>query len=124
VPGSLLFAGLLINRNSIPVYLRWIITTSFFHAAYEAMAVNELRYLKLHEIKVGYCHASLMCSNANDAPFQFGVELDVPAASILSTFGFSAQAFWWPDISLLGIFFGVFTALSYLLLHFYVKERR
>jgi hypothetical protein len=34
------------------------------------------------------------------------------------------QAFWWPDISLLGIFFGTFTVLSYLVLHFYVKERR
>jgi hypothetical protein len=51
---SLLFTGLLINREKIPVYFRWLLTASFFHAAFEAMAVNELRYLKLHEIKVGY----------------------------------------------------------------------
>lgn len=69
---SLLFTGLLINRDSVPWFLQWLHTISFFHAGFEAMAVNELRYLKLHEIK-------------------YGIELDVPAASILSTFGLRAQ---------------------------------
>lgn len=49
---SLLFAGLLINRDSINQYLDWLHTISFFHAAYEALAVNELRYLSLKEVKV------------------------------------------------------------------------
>ena len=40
---------------------QWLHTVSFFHAAYEALAVNELRYLQLKEKK-------------------YGVELDVPAA--------------------------------------------
>ncbi|KAN0063089.1 FAD-dependent urate hydroxylase [Thecaphora frezii] len=40
---SLLFAGLLINRDRIPGYLRWLQHLSFFHAAYEALIVNELR---------------------------------------------------------------------------------
>lgn len=40
---SLLFAGLLINRDRIPPYLRWLQHLSFFHAAYEALIVNELR---------------------------------------------------------------------------------
>ncbi len=34
------------------------------------------------------------------------------------------QSFWWPNIALLGIFFGTFTVASYLVLHFYVKEKR
>ena len=55
---------------------------------------------------------------------QYGVELEVPAATVLSLFGLRAQAFWWPDIAVLGIFFGVFTIVSYLVLHFYVKEKR
>ena len=46
-------------------------TISFFHAAFEALAVNELRYLQLHEEK-------------------YGVNIDVPAAAILSTFGLRA----------------------------------
>lgn len=32
-------------------------TTSFFHAAYEALLVNELRYLQLIEHKVGSYHS-------------------------------------------------------------------
>ncbi|KAM6490145.1 hypothetical protein JOM56_014337 [Amanita muscaria] len=102
---NLLFTGLLINRDTVIKPLQWLHTVSFFHAAFEALAVNELRYLQLKEVK-------------------YGVELDVPAATILSTFGLHAQAFWWPDISLLGIFFVLFTIGSYITLHFYVREKR
>jgi len=102
---NLLFTGLLINRDTVAKPLQWLHTLSFFHAAFEALAVNELRYLQLKEVK-------------------YGVELDVPAATILSTFGLHAQAFWWPDTTLLGIFFVVFTICSYLTLHFYVREKR
>ncbi|KAF9463956.1 hypothetical protein BDZ94DRAFT_1282345 [Collybia nuda] len=102
---NLLFTGLLINRETVVPALQWLHTISFFHAAFEALAVNELRYLQLKEIK-------------------YGVELDVPAATILSVFGLRSQSFWWPNISLLGIFFVVFTASSYVTLHFFVKERR
>lgn len=48
----------------------------------------------------------------------------MPSATILSSFGFHAQAFWWPDISLLCIVFGVSLVASYLALQFFVKERR
>ncbi|KAH7921598.1 hypothetical protein BV22DRAFT_1132146 [Leucogyrophana mollusca] len=102
---NLLFTGLLINRDTVTPVLQWLHTISFFHAAFEALAVNELRYLQLKEIK-------------------YGVELDVPAATILSIFGLRAQSFWWPNISLLGIFFVVFTSASFLMLHFFVKEKR
>ncbi|KAF8910449.1 hypothetical protein CPB84DRAFT_1763710 [Gymnopilus junonius] len=102
---NLLFTGLLINRESVTPAFRWLHTVSFFHAAFEALAVNELRYLQLKEVK-------------------YGVELDVPAATILSVFGLRAQSFWWPNISLLVIFFVTFTTASFFILHFYVKERR
>ncbi|KAF8501793.1 hypothetical protein F5888DRAFT_1608792, partial [Russula emetica] len=102
---NLLFTGLLINRSKIKPWLQWLHTVSFFHAAFEALAVNELRFLQLKEDK-------------------YGVELDVPAATILSTFGLRAQSFWWPNISLLGIFFVTFTAASFVVLHFFVRERR
>ncbi|KXN86065.1 putative ATP-dependent permease [Leucoagaricus sp. SymC.cos] len=102
---NLMFTGLLINRDTVPAFFQWLHTISFFHAAFEALAVNELRYLQLKEVK-------------------YGVELDVPAATILSTFGLRAQSYWWPNISLLGIFFVVFTATSYIWLHLFVKERR
>ncbi len=59
-----------------------------------------------------------------DPRMQYGVELDVPAATILSTFGLRAQSFWWPNITLLGIFFVMFTASSFIVLHVFVRERR
>lgn len=46
---SLLFAGLLINRDKLPWWLQWLETTSFFHAAFEALLVNEVRYLQLKD---------------------------------------------------------------------------
>ncbi|KAI0306184.1 hypothetical protein B0F90DRAFT_972077 [Multifurca ochricompacta] len=102
---NLLFTGLLINRSKVKPWLQWLHTVSFFHAAFEALAVNELRFLQLKEDK-------------------YGVELDVPAATILSTFGLRAQSFWWPNISLLGIFFVTFTASSFVVLHVFVREKR
>ncbi|WWD00117.1 hypothetical protein V866_007025 [Kwoniella sp. B9012] len=102
---NLLFAGLLMNYDRVPDGLKWMQTLSFFHAGYEALLVNELRYLQLIERK-------------------FGLDIQVPSATILSSFGFHAQAFWWPDIALLGIVFAIFTVASYLVLEFFVKERR
>ena len=49
---SLLFTGLLINRETVHPAFRWLHTVSFFHAAFEALAVNELRYLQLRQNKV------------------------------------------------------------------------
>ncbi|EPQ28766.1 uncharacterized protein PFL1_03569 [Pseudozyma flocculosa PF-1] len=102
---SLLFAGLLINRDRIPGYLRWLQHLSFFHAAYEALIVNELRNLSLKEHK-------------------YGIDIEVPAASVISTFGFNSQAFWWPDIATLAIQFSVLVGLSLLWLVLFVKERK
>ena len=51
---SLLFTGLLINRESVTPAFQWLHTISFFHAAFEALCVNELRYLQLKEVKVSF----------------------------------------------------------------------
>jgi ABC-type multidrug transport system ATPase subunit len=48
---SLLFAGLLLNHNSIPKGSLWLQNLSIFHFGFEAMIVNEVRYLTLIEHK-------------------------------------------------------------------------
>jgi ABC-type multidrug transport system permease subunit len=48
---SLLLAGLLLNHNSIPPGARWLQKLSIFHYGFEAMIVNEVRYLSLVEHK-------------------------------------------------------------------------
>src|SRR5262245_11532888 len=62
---SLLFAGLLLNHgnsvshrglinvDSIPRGFGWIQKLSIFHYAFEALIVNEMRYLTLYEQKFG-----------------------------------------------------------------------
>ncbi|GAA5925630.1 hypothetical protein JCM3775_001459 [Rhodotorula graminis] len=102
---NLLFAGLLINKDKLPRYLQWLETASFFHAAFEALLVNEVRYLQLKD-------------------HRYGVDIEVPAATILSMFGFRAQAFWFPDVTLLAAYIVGFVILSYLALVVLVKERR
>jgi len=102
---NLLFAGLLINKDKMPYGTAWMQNLSFFHAAYEALLVNEVRYLQLKE-------------------HRYGVDIEVPSATILSLFGFRAQAFWWPDVATLVVLFAVFILVSYLALQLFVKERR
>ncbi|KAK9311725.1 P-loop containing nucleoside triphosphate hydrolase protein [Lipomyces starkeyi] len=83
---SLLFAGLFLNRDSIPKSALWIQYLSIFHYAFEAMAVNEVRYLTLIEYK-------------------YGLSIEVPGATILSTFGFNTTAYR-SDVTGLVAFFG------------------
>lgn len=101
---SLLFAGLLINRDKIPRGLTWLLYISPFHASYEALLVNELRSLSLKERK-------------------YGIDIDVPASVLLSSFGFDAQAYWKDNVILAGIF-ALSTALSLTWLVYFVRERR
>ena len=47
------------NYDHVPKGFKWMLTTSFFHAAYEALLVNELRYLQLIEHKVSSVSVAL-----------------------------------------------------------------
>ncbi|CAG8460118.1 9461_t:CDS:2 [Acaulospora colombiana] len=101
---SMLFGGLLLNKESIPDYLAWLKDLSFFNYAFEALIVNEVVYLQLKEEK-------------------YGLLIDVPGATILSTFGFDASAYW-SDVAKLNIMFCAFIVLSFICLQLFVKERR
>ncbi|KAK9708293.1 FAD-dependent urate hydroxylase [Basidiobolus ranarum] len=101
---SMLFGGLLLNKDSIPLYLQWLKDLSFFNYAFEAMLVNEMKYLQLTEKK-------------------YGLQIDIPGATILSTFGFNA-ANYWPDVVKLSVMFCVFIVLSFICLQMFVKEKR
>jgi hypothetical protein len=74
------------DLDSIPRGFGWIQKLSIFHYAFEALIVNEMRYLTLFEQK-------------------FGLSVEVPGAAILRIFGFNALAFW-KDVGGLAIIFG------------------
>lgn len=101
---SLLFAGLFLNQESVPTFAMWFKYLSIFHYAYEALAVNEVRFLTLTEKK-------------------YGLSIEVPGATILSTFGFDNNAML-RDVLGLCIFFGVFIVAGYIAMHFWLVERR
>ncbi|KAF9438938.1 hypothetical protein BGZ76_002937 [Entomortierella beljakovae] len=101
---SMLFGGLLLNKESIPEQLSWLQKLSFFNFAFEALLVNEITFLQLIQK-------------------EYGLEIDVPGAVILSTFGFNSGAYW-EDVRNLGIMAGTFFAAAFLWLHFKVNERR
>ncbi len=101
---SLLFAGLLLNHNKIPDAALWLQSLSIFHYGFEALIVNEVVKLTLVDKK-------------------YGLDITVPGAAILSSFGFDNGAKWM-DIMNLGIFAAVFVVLAYTAMHFLLVERR
>ncbi|KAI1077685.1 hypothetical protein F5B20DRAFT_258887 [Whalleya microplaca] len=101
---SLLFAGLLLNHDAIPDAAMWLQSLSIFHYGFEALIVNEVIKLTLVDKK-------------------YGLDITVPGAAILSSFGFDNAAKWW-DVINLGIFAAVFVVLAYGAMHFLLIEKR
>ena len=101
---SLLFAGLLLNHDKIPDAAVWLQYLSIFHYAFEALIVNEVRYLTLTDHK-------------------YGLDISVPGSAILSSFGFNNGALWM-DVLNLGVFAAVFVFLAYGAMHLLLVEKR
>lgn len=75
-----------------------------FHYGFEALIVNEVRDLRLVDHK-------------------YGLDIEVPGATILNTFGFQTLAFW-DDVIGLVVMSAAVLVLAYLVLHFFLVERR
>lgn len=101
---SLLFAGLLLNHDAIPAGALWLQSLSIFHYGFESLIVNEVAMLTLVDEKLG-------------------LTINVPGATILSTFGFK-NLMMWPDIWALGGFAAAFIVLAYAAMHILLVERR
>jgi hypothetical protein len=54
---------------------------------------------------------------------KYGLDIEVPGASILSAFGFDTLAFW-PDVIGLAIISGAFIVIAYGAMHFLLVEKR
>lgn len=66
--------------------------------------MNEVKYLTLIDHK-------------------YGLDIEVPGASILSAFGFEVLAYW-RDVIGLAIFSGAFIVIAYAAMHLLLVERR
>jgi len=92
------------TTDAIPKAALWLQSLSIFHYGFESLIVNEVTYLTLIDHK-------------------YGLDIEVPGASILSSFGFDNLALWW-DVVGLAIFSGVFIILAYAAMHLLLVERR
>ncbi|KAK1245801.1 hypothetical protein MKX07_004870 [Trichoderma sp. CBMAI-0711] len=101
---SLLFAGFLLNHDATPKGALWLQTLSIFHYGFESLIVNEVLELTLVDKK-------------------YGLDITVPGAAILSSFGFQNAALW-SDIRNLGIFAAAFIVLAYAAMHILLVEKR
>ena len=101
---SLLFAGFLLNHDATPKGALWLQTLSIFHYGFESLIVNEVVQLTLIDNR-------------------YGLNITVPGAAILSSFGFNNKALW-DDIRNLGIFAAAFIVLAYIAMHVLLVERR
>lgn len=102
---SILFSGLFINTKDITNYsIKYCKNISIFYYAYETLLINEVRSLILKEKK-------------------YGLNIEIPGATILSTFGFQIQNFSF-DIKMLLLFNALFILLGYLALRLIVVEKK
>ena len=99
---QMLFAGVLVNQNSIPLALRWLQYLSFFKYAYEACVANDAAGLRLKDTISG-------------------VDLEIPASVILKSFGLDVNAYYSDLLVCVGLFFG-FLVIIAMLLKYRLKE--
>ena len=121
---SLLFAGYLLNHDAMPDSALWlqrvgqmnfaghsqqqtyvnILQVSIFHYGFEGLMVNEVRKLSLIDHK-------------------YGLDIEVPGASILSAFGFDVLALW-TDVIGLAAMSGALLVVAYAAMHVLLIEKR
>ena len=111
---------------------------SIFHYGFEALIVNEVKYLTLVDHKYvsspsfplfPSCPPPPPSNHANPIPhfsgldIRYGLDIEVPGASILSSFGFDALALW-RDVVGLAVFSAAFIVLAYAAMHILLVEKR
>lgn len=102
---SILFSGLFINTQEITnIFFKYMKNGSIFYYAYESLIINEVKDLMLKEKK-------------------YGLNIEIPGATILSTFGFHVQHLTL-DISILIAFMVFFFFFGYVILKWRVVENR
>lgn len=100
---SMLFGGFLLNKDRMLFIVSWIKYLSAFNYAYEALLVNELKDLQVHDDTI--------------------VDIDVPGVLILQQMGFDPHGFW-KDIMMLFLMFSICVLSAYLILRIFVKEKK
>lgn len=112
---AMLFGGFLLNKTHITSALRFLLYSSWFNYAYEALLVNELG-------RVVIVPTDLNSDFGN--PGEQLPNISIPGSIILKQFGFDQHAFWW-DLSILSwVLGGIAWIGAWAGMLIFVKERR
>ena len=101
---QMLFSGVLVNQVNIPGWIGWIQYLSFFKYAYEACIANEAAGL--------FLKASVS-----------GINIQIPASTILDAFGLDAKAYYRDLAVTLGLTILLSTLIA-VLINFRLRERK
>eukprot|EP01105_Mastigella_eilhardi_P027113 TRINITY_DN8200_c0_g1_i5.p1 TRINITY_DN8200_c0_g1~~TRINITY_DN8200_c0_g1_i5.p1 ORF type:complete len:989 (-),score=213.88 TRINITY_DN8200_c0_g1_i5:94-3060(-) len=102
---SLLFGGFIVMKSAMPKYVHWLTYASFMNYGFEALSVSEFDGQYINFNPSGYSSTPI---NGRELLDNMGID----SSNMLM------------DVYLLSGMAGGFTVLGYLLLKFYVKERR
>jgi len=102
----LLFGGFLVNTTNMPIYVRWITKLSFLTYGFTALMINEFKDI------------TIVINAGPDYP-----TTTVPGTVILAQVGMDPKYFTL-DLILLFCMLVTFLATAFVLLRYYVKERR
>lgn len=101
---QMLFAGILVNQEEIPVSLKWIQYFSFFKYAYEACVANDADGLKLVD-RLG------------------GITFTIPASAILEKFGLDVNAYFRDLLVCIALIVGFLIAIA-LIMKFRLTQKK
>lgn len=101
---QMLFSGVLVNQVSIPPGIGWIQYLSFFKYAYEACIANESAGLNIKSVISG-------------------VTVEIPASTVLSSFGLDSKAYYKDMAITLGLGVGFLFSIA-VLMHYRLKEKK
>lgn len=103
----LLFGGFLVNKLSMPNFVRWLKWISFFNYGFEILMINELDGLKIRFNPKGYDINPVI----------------VNGSAFLIQFDMDKERFYFDQIILI-LMIILYLLISYLLLRFLIKEKR
>jgi len=104
---NMLFGGFLINKATLPIFINWLQYTSFLNYAFEILCVNEFIGVTVNFNPVGYPIPPTPIDGS-----VFLVQFDMSPERVKR------------DFLLLGVMASIQLLVAYLVLRFYIKERR
>jgi ATP-binding cassette subfamily G (WHITE) protein 2 len=124
---SLLFAGLLISLDSLPVWVAWMRHFSFMKYGIEAFSINEMNGLRFQgpcQVKQVVDVMQQECTSSFTVPNNCTTDCAFDGLAQLGQLGYgnTVSVLWW-DVFALVLYSSIFLVLAYVVLRLIKKEK-